>query len=289
LAAVKGAVVKPHEQARTGRRPVAVVADAKKRLFVVNNLSDSLSIVDPQIDRNSWQELALGPTPTPGPRERGELMFYGAREAFHWWASCHSCHTDGHTCGQLADTFGDNTYGTPKRVLTLLGTGLSDPWAWSGAERELRDQLHKSLETTSYNRLGYAKDPEATAHRLEDLAAFLQTLPPPPPLEPATSDPNDAQQIERGRKIFHNRDCARCHVPPLTYTSPDAYDVGLADGLGQKKFNPPSLCGAGQGESFLHDGRAKSLSDVFVEFSHGLDSSLSDRELADLLRFLRSI
>ena len=75
----------------------------------------------------------------------------------------------------------------------------------------------------------------------------------------------------------------------MTYTSPDAYDVGLADEQGQKKFNPPSLRGVSQGESFLHDGRAKTLSDVFTEFSHGLETSLSDRELADLLRFLRSI
>ncbi len=82
---------------------------------------------------------------------------------------------------------------------------------------------------------------------------------------------------------------ARCHVPPLTYTSPEAYDVGLADEQGQKKFNPPSLRGVSQGESFFHDGRAKTLSDVFTEFGHGLDANLSDQDLADLLRFLRSI
>ncbi len=289
VAAAKGTTIKPHEQARAGRRPVAVVTDPKQRMLVVNNLSDSISIIDPQTERSTWQELALGPMPEPGPRERGELMFYGAKESFHWWASCHSCHTDGHTCGQLADTFGDGTYGAPKRVVSLLGTGLTDPWAWSGAERELRDQIHKSLETTSYNRLGYAKQPEATARRLEDLAAFLHSLPPPPPLDPPTDQPGDVQQIERGRRLFHDRGCARCHVPPLTYTSPEAFDVGLTDEQGQKKFNPPSLRGVSQGESFLHDGRAKRLSDVFIEFGHGLDTSLSDGELADLLRFLRSI
>ena len=39
--------------------------------------------------------------------------------------SCHSCHTDGHTSGRLADTLGDDTFGTPKRVLSLLGLGAS--------------------------------------------------------------------------------------------------------------------------------------------------------------------
>ena len=207
LAAAKGTTIKPREQARVGRHPVAVLADAKKRLLVVNSLSDSITVIDPQVERSQWQELSLGPTPEPGPRERGELMFYGAKEAFHWWASCHSCHTDGHTCGQLADTFGDGTHGAPKRVVSLLGTGLTDPWAWSGAERELRDQVHKSLETTSYNRLGYAKDPEATARRLEDLAAFLHSLPPPPPLDPPTSEPDDIKRIEHGRRLFHDRGC----------------------------------------------------------------------------------
>jgi cytochrome c peroxidase len=84
-------------------------------------------------------------------------------------------------------------------------------------------------------------------------------------------------------------DCKRCHVPPLTYTSQDAYDVGLADAAGNRKFNPPSLRGVGHGPAYFHDNRASSLEDVFEVYGHQLDKPLSVNEQRSLLRFLRSL
>jgi cytochrome c peroxidase len=196
--------------------------------------------------------------------------------------SCHSCHSDGHTNYQLADTLGDGTQGTPKRVLTLRGTRLTDPWAWNGQVRSLNDQVRKSLETTMH-----AKG--ITPQQVDDLTAFLHTLAPPPPLQPATDEPQDQTQLARGSALFNQLGCAKCHVPPLTYTSSDAYDVGLEDEKGQRKFNPPSLRGVSQGYSFFHDGRAKQLEDVFTIHGHQLDRPLEKAELADLLRYLRSL
>jgi cytochrome c peroxidase len=195
--------------------------------------------------------------------------------------SCHSCHTDGHTNGQLADTLGDGTYGTPKRIPTLLGTRLTDKWAWNGEVRELHEQVQKSLENTMHA-------PKFTPQDVLDITAFLHTLPPPPPLQPATKAPKD-QQLARGEALFGKLGCAECHVPPLTYTSPEVFDVGLEDEKGLKKFNPPSLRGVSQGYSFFHDGRAKTLEAVFTEHAHQLDRPLEKGELADLLRFLRSL
>lgn len=78
-------------------------------------------------------------------------------------------------------------------------------------------------------------------------------------------------------------------MPQFVYTSADVFDVGLSDEKGMSKFNPPSLLGVSQGYAFLHDGRAKSLEEVFVVYGHQLGHMLSDDELADLLRFLRSL
>jgi len=78
-------------------------------------------------------------------------------------------------------------------------------------------------------------------------------------------------------------------VPPLTYTSPGTYDVGLRDEKGLDKFNRPSLRGVSQGYSFFHDGRAKKLEEVFTVHGHQLNWALADDELGDLLRFLRSL
>jgi cytochrome c peroxidase len=80
-----------------------------------------------------------------------------------------------------------------------------------------------------------------------------------------------------------------CHIPPLTFTSHDVFDVGLPDENKLAKFNPPSLRGVGQGQSFLHDARATRLEDVFDVYGHQLRGELADADRADLLRFLRGL
>lgn len=226
--------------------------------------------------------LALGPVPELTPADRGEALFYDRSLSGDRTLSCHSCHALGHTTYQVADTLGDDTTGTPKRIPALLGTRLTDPWAWNGKIRDLNEQVRKSLETTMHAT-------NFTQEQVGDIAAFLHTLEPPPPLQPATDDPADKAQLTRGETLFQALNCGKCHVGPLTYTSPDAYDVGLSDELGLTKFNPPSLRGVGQGYTFLHDGRAKSLADMFTVHGHMLNRALTTNELADLLRFLRSL
>lgn len=226
--------------------------------------------------------IVLGPAPPLSPAERGEELFNSRELSANREKSCYSCHVDGHSTYQLADTLGDDTTGTPKRIPTLLGIRLTDPWAWNGKQRDLSEQVRKSLETTMHAK-------EFTQQQVGDLVAYLHTLEPPPPLEPATDDSADQEKLTRGEMLFQNLGCTKCHVPPLTFTSPDAYDVGLIDEKGLAKFNPPSLRGVSQGYTFFHDGRAKSLGEVFTVHGHMLDRALSDNELADLLRFLRSL
>jgi cytochrome c peroxidase len=254
----------PHSYSRTPRGQSAQVRNGQEVYF------------------HDGVPLALGPVPEPTPADRGEALFFDRSLSGDRQLSCHSCHALGHTTYQLADTLGDETTGTPKRIPTLLGTRLTDPWAWNGKIRDLNEQVRKSLETTMHAA-------SFTQQQVGDIAAFLHTLEPPPPLEPANDDPFDKAQLARGLALFQNLNCGKCHVAPLTYTSSDAFDVGLSDEQGLTKFNPPSLRGVSQGYTFFHDGRAKSLADVFTTHGHMLDRALTDNELADLLRFLRSL
>jgi hypothetical protein len=65
--------------------------------------------------------------------------------------------------------------------------------------------------------------------------------------------------------------------------------VGLRDELGETRFNPPSLRGVGQRDRLFHDNRAAGLESVFTRHRHQLDAELSNDDLRDLLRFLRSL
>ncbi|MFO1095119.1 MAG: cytochrome c peroxidase [Planctomycetaceae bacterium] len=265
----------------TGRRPTSVVVLPQLACAVViNTLGDSLTIVDSSSGK-VIRDVSLGPTPEPGPQQRGESLFFDAHTSHDGWISCHTCHTDGHSCGLLADTHGDGSFGTPKRILSLLGTRDNNPWAWNGSLRTLHEQTRQSVESSMVGDLA--------AEQINDLVAYLHTLEAPPPLRPTAETPDDEQLIAHGREVFSAQGCARCHVPPLTFTSDQIVEVGLSDEVGTTKFNPPSLRGVSQQERLLHDGRATNLRAVFTECGHQVPAGLSEPDLDALVRFLQSL
>ena len=142
---------------------------------------------------------------------------------------------------------------------------------------ELEVQVRKSVETTMQGRRPSESD-------VADLTAYLQTLTPPPPRH----EGDHGDSVSRGRELFEQRGCQECHTPP-TYTSPSVYDVGLADELGVKRFNPPSLRGVGHRRAHFHDNRAKSLEAVFSSVAHQPETRLSQEDLVHLIRFLESL
>jgi YVTN family beta-propeller protein len=268
-----------HRVAAGGHPTAVAVGPDGRRAYVANGFSDSVSVVDLR-DRKAQAEISLGGQPELTAAERGKRLFHDARLSHDGWFSCQSCHTDGHSNGQLNDNLGDDSYGAPKRVLSLLGVKDTGPWAWNGKMPELAKQIRKSMLTTMHG-------PEPAAEQVDALEAFLRTLPPPPPLlRPATAE--EKETVRRGREVFERQDCGHCHTPP-TYTSAKAYSVGLVDEVGNTHFNPPSLRGVGQGGPYFHDNRAATLEEVFARHRHQVQGKLTDTELADLLAFLRSL
>jgi YVTN family beta-propeller protein len=264
-----------------GRRPTAVLpGHNSSRVYVANTLSDSVSVVDLK-KQVVLEEIQLGSEPPPlTEAERGEVLFYSARLTHDGWFSCNSCHIDGHTSGLLNDNLTDGSFGTPKRILTLRGVADTAPYAWNGSMPDLESQIRKSIKTTM-------QGPDLTEKEVRDIAAFLRSLPPPPAagcFEPS----RDQAVLEHGRKIFKGQGCVLCHTPP-TYTSSKSYDVGMVDEVSNRYFNPPSLRGVSQGGPYFHDGRARTLEDVFVVFGHELKQPLARDDVQALVAFLRSI
>jgi YVTN family beta-propeller protein len=259
-----------------GRRPTAVTADLSgRRVFVADTFGDSITLVDVAAAKKAG-EISLGPAPAPTPAQRGEMLFFDAHLSREGWMSCHSCHSDGHTNGLRSDTLGDGSYGAPKRIPTLRGVADTGPWAWNGSMAELKAQLRQSVRTTMHGL--------ATGEQIDDLEAYLRSLPPPPPC----GDGAATAAVQRGKKVFETQGCARCHVPPA-YTAPRTFEAGLTDELGKDHFNPPSLRGVSQGTAFFHDGRATSLEEVFTRFHHQVPKELKREDLDDLVRFLRTL
>lgn len=265
-----------------GRRPVSVIRDAGENLaYVVNYLSDSLSIVD-LMECRLVDTISLGPSPSPGPVERGEVAFFSAKLSHEHWMSCHSCHTDGHTSNGLADTLGDGDFGAAKRVPTLRGVWATGPWAWNGSQPLLHGQIQKSLSSTM-------RSSESTDDLITDLTAYVTKLERPPSVAVARGAGPHPTVEYKGREVFESAGCSKCHNGFTSYTTDDSFDVGLSDAHGSSLFNPPSLSGVSQRDRLLHDGRARSIEDVLIRFEHPSPQSLSASERQTLIEFLLAL
>lgn len=266
---------------KVGRRPTAIVVQKdSSRAYVANTFSDSISVVDLE-EREVEQEISVGESAPLTLAGRGELLFFDAGLSHDSWMSCHSCHSDGHANGLMNDNFSDASFGAPKRVLSLLGAEQTAPYAWNANAANLEEQIRKSIANTMQS-----DEPPADAD-IAALAAFVRTLQPPPALDRAR-DTLDPAAAMRGGELFASVQCDDCHAAPH-YTTPELYDVGLDDKLGNTEFNPPSLRGVSQRGPYFHDNRARTLEEVFRKFEHQLDEPLRPAQLADLLAFLRSL
>ncbi len=262
-----------------GRRPAAVaVSPDGEFAYVADSLDDTISVVATATGQRP-ATIALGPRPDLTAADRGERLFFSAKVSHDGWMSCQSCHTDGHTNGLLSDTLGDGSYGAPKRVPSLLGVAATGPWTWTGSMSRLDDQVRKSIATTMHGT-------KPTDAQVADLTAYLGSLSPPSPQFWKTGADDDA--IVRGREVFRSRKCASCHEPP-EYTTPQKVDVGLADEVGNREFNPPALRAVSRRDAFFHDGRVPSLRDVFAREHHPRGLELSPREVDDLVAFLGTL
>jgi len=267
-------------RSEVGQGPSALaVSPDQQKVFVANQFDDTISIVDMKKSREV-SVIHLGKRRELNSVERGEQLFFDAKLSMEGWMSCHSCHTDGHTNGLANDNFSDNSFGAPKRVPTLLGKKDTAPFGWLAMNSTLEQQIEKSILRTMQG--GKLSDQQT-----RDLVAYLETLPVPPSID-RLQGTADKQKIARGRLIFLQNNCVKCHAPP-TFTTPRKYDVGLHDKELNKAFNPPSLRGIGHRDTFFHDARATNLRDVFEIHGHQLRQELKPEQLQDLLAFLRSL
>jgi cytochrome c peroxidase len=268
-----------------GRCPTALAVHPSRPnlLFATDTLGDAVAVID-AAQGAPLAMIALGPRPEPNAVDEGERLFHDARLSHDGWMSCHSCHTDGHSNGLLNDNQSDGSFDAPKRVLSLLGVADTAPWAWNGSAPDLESQIRKSVRSTMH---GPSDAGDLTDAQVEALAAYLRTLAPAPARE-ALAGAMDAEATRRGRALFRQTGCERCHTPPA-YTSAGVYDVGFVDEVGNTKFNPPSLRGVSQRDTLFHDSRAHSLEEAFTKHRHQIPAGFTDRQIADLVAFLRSL
>ena len=264
-----------------GARPIAIVVDSHREIaYVANWLDDTISVVN--IDTFKTQAtISLRPDNSKSPALVGERLFFDARLSHDRWMSCHSCHVNGHSSELLNDNFSDQTHGTPKRILSLLGCRDTAPFAWNGGQATLESQIESSITATMQS------DDQPSPETIAAIAEFVRSLTSPPSVVEARKQTTETT-IVAGQRLFAELNCNKCHAGK-EFTSPNLYDVGFQDEAGNRLFNPPHLHGLGQRQSLFHDGRCSNLESLIDEFRHEMPRDLSASERAALLSFLRSL
>ncbi|MBM4095421.1 MAG: hypothetical protein FJ261_01440 [Planctomycetes bacterium] len=264
-----------------GGRPQGL-AFAGGKVLVANAITDRVQVIDVasgQVEK----AIDLGDGKPADLARRGEALFFDGKRSHHHWFSCHTCHTDGHTSGQLFDTLGDDSYGNPKITPSLRNVTNTGPWSWHG----WKDKLEVSIEDSFVETL-FGEKP--TAEEVKAVVAYLGTLEHPPATR-ATRE--DAAGIAKGRSLFEAKaGCSRCHAGPH-YTTPKTYTLEIEhDGSPFEKWNPPSLRGVRDRSPLMHAAQAPDL-DTLLRLHHKPEDlggkALDPLERANLIQFLKSL
>ncbi|MBS0204174.1 MAG: c-type cytochrome [Planctomycetes bacterium] len=271
---------------KLGGRPLGINVLDDHTVVVANYLSNSVQVVDLE-SGSVTTTVELGSSSEPNLAREGEAIFYDADRSMHSWFSCHTCHTDGHTAGQVFDTRNDRSYGTPKLTPSLRGVAETGPWTWHGWQKDLHDAMKRSL-TESMSTKQPITDEDATA-----LVAYLKTLDHPANPRATTTDPAAARKRDLGRVLFSGKaGCATCHTG-TQFTSEELYDGKVVDTRDRDThYNPPSLRGVASRRRFLHTGKARSLDAVLSKYHRPEDlvgETLTDEEREALIEFLKSL
>ena len=289
-----------HLEVGDGPRGLVLTPDDRKA-YVANSLSDDVSVVD----LSTFEEVTRIPvtsSPLSPQVKRGKLLFISSRStrvSRDRWMSCESCHADGEQDGRTWQ-FPDG----PRNTTNLRGLAHTQPLHWSADRDEIQDFEFTIRELQAGTGLIEEGEPHpelghpnaGLSADLDALAAFVESLQPKPsPFRLA--DGTLTPEARRGQAVFHRADvgCAACHVPPL-FTDLLVHDIGTGNRPGEllgPAFDTPSLRGVWHTAPYLHDGRAPTLREVVGTHNptdrHGHTAHLSERELQDLVAFLRSL
>jgi hypothetical protein len=296
-------------------------------LFVDAYLSRQLVVYDVADPGALPREVArlpiAGEEPLAPAILRGKVLFNDAadpRLGRDSYMACAHCHLEGLGDHRTWD-FTDRGEGL-RNTIDLLGRAGMGHGAlhWSGNFDEVQDFEHDlrgpfrgtglmdDADFEAGTRDEPLGDPKAgLSEDLDALAAYVSSLDQHLPSPYRNPDGSLTEAAVRGRAVFEAAGCPECHRGDTLTDSgfePDGaarlHDVGtLAEGSGRRLGEPltgldtPTLHGLWHGAPYLHDGSAATLREVLTtrnpDDRHGTTSGLSERELDDLIAYLRSL
>ncbi len=273
--------------------PRGIVA-TNDTIYTACTFADKVAVI-PYTDRVVRPKLyPLGDQPfdiKSDPILYGEMLFNDGDKCFQKWQSCASCHPDGRMDGLNWDLLNDGI-GTPKQTKSLYLSNVTPPTMITGIRKDM-----KHCNRAGFRHIQFTAIKESDAEAIDAYVIAMK-----PQISPYLR-PENAAAIARGKALYIQADCARCHRPDAYFTAcvdpNDGSKAPLFDiGLGTRsetgrKFDVPTLNEVWRTAPYLYDGRAKNMREVLTTYNiddqHGITSDLNEEELADLELYILSL
>ena len=285
------------DRIETGPNPkgMAVSPDGSK-IYIAERYADQVSVLDVQsLEIKDRFDLG-GPKTTTMVRQGGRL-FFNAGRTFQNQYSCSTCHPDGSEDGLTYDLTG--TGRDLENTITLRELSNTSPFKWNG--KNVSVYMQCGMRFSKFVTRTESFNPE----ELNAVVAFMfQKLENPPNIKQLPggklTEPQERGRIiyERtmtndGRAIPEKDRCITCHPPPY-FTDRSLTAVGSSFETDKEEFfDTPKLNNIVETAPYLHDGRAKTLEEIWTVYgekdTHGYVNDLTKQELNDLIEYLKSI
>ncbi len=284
---------------KTGDNPKGMVLSLDgSKLYVAEQLSDKISVIDTEtLEKTTSIDLG-GPVRISVAR-KGRRLFNNAGHTFQTQYSCYTCHPDNHEDGLVYNMAGKQMGRNMTNTQSLHEIGDTAPFKWNGKNQTVykQDGIRFSTVLTRTEQFSYDD--------LDAISAYIMRgiKQPPNLMYNPTGELTASQQrgkllFERvqdnsGNPIPENGRCVTCHPAPL-YTDLKLADVStLADTDDPTLFDTPHLTNVYASAPYLHDGRARTLEEIWTIYGtddkHGYVNDMSKTDLNDLVNYLKSL
>ena len=283
----------------TGANPkgLALSPDGKI-LYVAEHLEDRISVISSEkLETITTFDLG-GPEKITVARQ-GRRLLNNAGHTFQTQYSCYTCHPDEHEDGLVYNMASIDMGRNVTNTQSLRDIGDTPPFKWNGKNQTVykQDGMRFSTVLTRTEQFSYKN--------LDAITAYIMTgIPYPPNLQFNPSGKLTEAQ-KRGKVIFERKEdnfgnvipeinrCITCHPAPY-YTNLQPADVStLAATDDSMLFDTPHLNNIYASPPYLHDGRAKTLEEIWTLYGtddkHGLAGDMTKNQLNDLVEYLKSL
>jgi YVTN family beta-propeller protein len=283
----------------TGANPKGMsLSPDGKTLYVADHLADRITVINTE-SLKAEREIDLGGPGRITVTRKGRQLLNFAGATFQHQYSCYTCHPDEHEDGLVYNMASKDMGRNMTNTQSLRDISDTPPFKWNGKNQTVfkQDGMRFSTVLTRTEPFSYPD--------LDAISSYIMTgIKYPPNLRYNSTGSLTEAQL-RGKKIFdrsmtskgeeipENNRCITCHPAPY-YTNLKQVDVNtLVATDDSMKLDTPHLNNIYASPPYLHDGRAKTLEEIWTIYGkseqHGVVNDLTKDQLNDLVEYLKSL